>query len=136
MQLTKQFTEAQYAKALDSWHWLDGLDHLTPGFASLFGDLFMVAEDGSWWFLDTLDGTLTRQWNDGDELVAALDTEKGQDRYLMGALALGAGRPLAEDEVYGWAPPPMITGRFDVDGIKAFPFIVVVNVAGQIHGRR
>jgi len=139
MNLTKRFTDEQYAKALSSWDWLDGLDRLTPGFASLFGDLFLVAEDGSWWFLDTLEGTLSREWNDHGELAAALDTDRGQDRYLMGGLALGAGvrrgLALADDQVYGWAPPPILTGRFEIDDIKPFPFVVVVHVAGQLHGR-
>jgi hypothetical protein len=140
MQLTKQFSEEHYAKALASWDWLDGLDRLTPGFASLFGDLFLVARDGSWWFLDTLDGTLSREWNHRDELFAALDTDAGQDRYLMGGLALGAGErrgiTLTDDQVYGWAPPPMIARNFAVDDIKPFPFIVVLHVAGQFHGQQ
>jgi hypothetical protein len=140
MRLTKQFTEQQYAKALSSWTWLDGLDHLTPGFASLFGDLFLLGDEGSWWFLDTLEGTLRHEWTDHDHLVEALGTEAGQDRYLMGGLALGAGErrklTLEDDQVYGWAPPPMIARNFAVDDIKAFPFVVVVHVAGQFHGQR
>jgi hypothetical protein len=138
--LTKQFTEQQYAKALSSWTWLDGLDRLTPGFASLFGDLFLLGEKGAWWFLDTLEGTLSREWTHRDDLVAALGAEAGQDRYLMGGLALGAGErrklKLEDDQVYGWAPPPMIARNFAVDDIKAFPFVVVVHVAGQFHGQR
>jgi hypothetical protein len=137
MQLTKQFTEEQYMKALSSWYWLDGLDALTPGFASLFGDLFLVDADRAWWFLDTMEGTLNREWNGRDELLATLDTEQGQDRYLMGGLALGAfhrrGLELGPDQVYAWAPPPMITRSFEVDDIAVFPFVVAVHVAGQFH---
>jgi hypothetical protein len=139
MQLTKQFTMEQYAQTLDSWLWLDGLDRLTPSFTSLFGDVFLTAADGAWWFLDTMGGTLTREWPDRDALVAALDTEEGQDRYLLGGLAFGAGLrrglPLPDDHVYAWTPPPMITGSFDVDAITTFPFIVAVHVAGQIHAQ-
>ena len=137
MQLTKQFTEQQYAKALSSWYWLDGLDALTPGFASLFGDLFLVDQERAWWFLDTMEGALSREWNDREELLATLDTEPGQDRYLMGGLALGAfhrrGLELGPDQVYAWAPPPMITRSFEVDDIAVFPFVVAVHVAGQFH---
>ena len=55
----------------------------------------------------------------------------------MGGLALGAfhrrGLELGPDQVYGWAPPPMITGRFETDDITVFPFVVAVHVAGQFH---
>jgi hypothetical protein len=137
MELTKQFTDDQYMKALSSWYWLDGLDALTPGFASLFGDVFLVDKDRSWWFLDTMEGTLNREWADRDALLATLENETGQDRYLMGGLAMGAfhrrGLELSADQVYAWAPPPMITGRFDVDDIGVFPFVVAVHVAGPFH---
>lgn len=38
MELTKQFSEPQYARALESWTWLD-LDGKAPRFTSLFGDV-------------------------------------------------------------------------------------------------
>nr|WP_296075613.1 hypothetical protein [uncultured Actinoplanes sp.] len=133
----QRFSDDQYSRALESWEWLD-LDGLTPRFASLFGDLFLEALDGSWWFLDTFEGQLTREWADHDAMAAALDTEPGRDRYLSAGLAIGAyqrrGLRLGVDEVYAWAPPPLITGSFDVDDIGVFDFVVVVFVAGRLHG--
>jgi hypothetical protein len=138
MELTKQFSDEQYAKALDSWTWLD-LGGRTPRFASLFGDLFLEAADGSWWFLDTFEGELSREWAGRDEMDAALGTQKGQDRYLMAGLALAAhdrrGLRLRPDQVYAWAPPPMISGSFAADEIKIFGFVPVVHVAGQFHAQ-
>jgi hypothetical protein len=136
VELTKQFSDDQFAKALDSWGWLD-LDGKTPRFASLFGDVFLEGDDRAWWFLDTFEGELRREWDDRDAMVAVLQTEKGQDRYLMGGLALAAherrGLRLGPAQIYAWAPPPMVTGSFAADDIKVFPFVVVVHVAGQIH---
>ncbi|GID97267.1 hypothetical protein ACFQFC_17325 [Amorphoplanes digitatis] len=136
MELTKQFSDDQYAAALESWSWLD-LHGKTPRFASLFGNIFLEDEHGAWWFLDTLGGELTPGWASRAELIADLETEEGQDQYLLGALAMAAfhrrGLSLNDDEVYAYAPPPIVTGSFNVDEIQVFRFSVVVNIAGQLH---
>jgi hypothetical protein len=136
MELAKQFTEQQYAQALESWGWL-GLDGRVPRFASLFGDVFLEAEDGAWWFLDTFEGQVVRRWDSRADLTAELDTDDGRETYLMATLAMGAhhrrGLRLGADQVYAYAPPPIVTGSFDVDAISVFDFVVVVNLAGQLH---
>lgn len=138
MDLTKQFSEEQFTHALDSWGWLSFAGR-TPRFASLFGDLFLEADDGSWWFLDTFEGELSRPWADRAAMDAVLATEQGQDRYLMAGLAIGAyqrrGLRPGPAQIYAWAPPPMLTGSFATDEIKVFGFVPVVHVAGQIHGQ-
>jgi hypothetical protein len=136
VELTKRFSEADYAKALESWSWVD-LRGKTPRFTSLFGDVFLEGEAGDWWLLDTLEGELVRGWASAGELADVLETEKGQDRYLLGGLAMAAfhrrGLQLGESDVYAWAPPPVIGGSFDADTIRVFKFVVVVNAAGQLH---
>lgn len=136
MELTKQFSDEQYAVALESWSWLD-LHGKAPRFTSLFGNVFLEDRDGVWWYLDTFEGELAPRWPNGAALAAELDTEEGQDHYLLGALAMAAfhrrGLRLSSDEIYAYAPPPVITGSFDVDEIRTFKFSVAVNVAGQLH---
>jgi hypothetical protein len=136
VELTKQFSDRQYTAALDSWEWLD-LSGKTPRFTSLFGDVFLEGDDGVWWHLDTFEGELVPRWPTGAHLGAELRTDEGQDRYLLGALAMAAfhrrGLPLKDDEVYAWAPPPFITGSFDVDEIRVFSFVVVLTATGQLH---
>ena len=138
VEITKTFSDEQYSRALESWSWLD-LDGLTPRFASLFGNLFLEGGDGAWWFLDTFAGQLSREWDDHDAMTTALDTQAGQDRYLTAGLAMGAyqrrGLRLGVDEVFAWAPPPVITDSFAVDEIKVFDFVVVVFVAGRLHAQ-
>jgi hypothetical protein len=63
--LTRTFTLEQYAKATESWGWLD-LAGKTPIFTSPFGDVFYRSADGFWW-LDTLEGTLTRPWRTAED---------------------------------------------------------------------
>ncbi|MEU8070653.1 hypothetical protein AB0B20_12935 [Micromonospora sp. NPDC049151] len=82
MELTKQFSEREFAAALESWAWLD-LDGKAARFTSLFGDVFLESADGARWFLDTFEGQLIRGWGSRADLTAELDTEDGQDRYLL-----------------------------------------------------
>ncbi|MBO4142738.1 hypothetical protein J5U46_21550 [Micromonospora tulbaghiae] len=138
MELTKQFSEREYAAALESWAWLD-LDGKAARFTSLFGDVFLESADGAWWFLDTFEGQLVRGWNSRADLAAELDTEGGQERCLLAPLAMGAyqrrGLRLDASQIYAYAPPPIVTGSFDVDRIEVFGFVAVVNTAGQLHGQ-
>ena len=135
VEVTKQFPQ-QYARALDSWAWLD-LGGKVPRFTSLFGDVFLESADGAWWFLDTFEGHIERQWNSRADLAAELDTEEGRERYLMATLALAAyhrrGLRLGTDQVYAYVPPPVVTGSFDVDLIHVFDFVVVAHLTGQLH---
>jgi hypothetical protein len=90
MELTRSFTADQFARALESWDWAD-IQGKQPLSTSPFGDVFFQAQDG-FWFLDLLEGTLTRPWPDADALQAELNMATGQDRYLMARLAFAAER--------------------------------------------
>jgi hypothetical protein len=134
MRYTKTFTDEQYAQALDSWSWL-GLDGKRPLFTSLFGDVFLAAADGCW-YLDTIEGALTRVWATADELAADLASEQGQDRYLLAGLAEAAaarGLALAADQVYAFMPPPVLGGGVTAESVTVESFAVAVNITGQIH---
>lgn len=134
MELTRVFPPEQYERALESWSFMD-LTGKTPVFASLFGDVVFQGADGFWW-LDTLEGTLSRPWGSADELRAALNTQEGQDQYLLGGLALAAhdrGLALDDGQVYTFEKPPVLGGGFDVENVTVMDFVVAVNLAGQIH---
>ena len=136
MILTKSFDSAVFVRALAPWWWLDTAGK-TPVLSSLFGDVFFEATEG-YWYLDVVEGTISREWPSRAALVAELDSEDGQDRWLMGALAIGAherGTVLAAEEVYVFAPPPILTGIFDVETIMAMDFPTAMAVAAQIHER-
>ena len=134
MQLTKTWTADQYVGGLESWQWLD-LGNKTPVFTSLFGDVFFEAVDGCW-FLDSLEGSLSRAWDDREALEAALLTDEAQDRYLLAGLAHAAnerGIALGSDQVYDFTPPPILGGERVVENISAMDFVVSLNIAGQMH---
>jgi len=132
--LTRTFTRAQYAAATESWRWLD-LAGKTPIFTSPFGDVFFRARDGFWW-LDTLDGTLTRPWRTADEVKAELNSADGQNTYLMSGLATAAERSglrPGPDQVYDFRITPALGGPIEVGNIGVIDFVVGVNIAGQQH---
>jgi hypothetical protein len=133
MELTKRFSPDQFRRALESWAWLD-LEGKTPVLATLFGDVFFEL-NGSYWFLDTVEGTLTSQWSTGEMLQGELNTEEGQDKYLLGGLAMAADRAgltLGPDQVYDFKVPPILGGQFALDNILAMDFEVSVHIAGQL----
>jgi hypothetical protein len=133
VELIRTFETDQYLNALDSWRWL-GLAGKMPIFASPFGDVFFEADDGYWW-LDTLSAELTRKWPTLDELRAELDTEEGQDRYLLAGLAFGAERQglvLGDDEIYDFKVSPALGAPIELANICVRDFVVAVNIAGQL----
>ncbi len=87
---TKTFFPSQYAEALESWAWID-LDGKVPVLSSLFGHVFLQSVEG-YWYLDVIGGSLEMLWPDAASLQAALDTEGGQDEFLLGGIALAADR--------------------------------------------
>jgi hypothetical protein len=132
--LTKTFAADEYARALTSWQWL-GVQGKTPVLSSLFGDTFMQDADG-YWFLDTLEGTLELTWSTRDELQADLDSEEGQDKYLMGAFAMNrtdAGMTLGPSDVYAFQVPPRLGGPIDLSNVTVMPFVVIMHILGQVH---
>jgi hypothetical protein len=132
--LTKSFPADSYRRALESWDWL-GLGGRAPVLASLFGDLFLQDETG-YWFLDSLEGALDRIATTRDELHALLDSEGGQDRYLLGGLAMAAERRGLRLQPGGGLLLPSAAdprGRMDVESIVTMDFVVALHIAGQVH---
>jgi hypothetical protein len=136
MELTRSFSADQFARALESWDWVD-IQGKQPLFTSPFGDVFFQAQDG-FWFLDLLEGTLTRPWPDGDALQADLNTAEGQDRYLMAGLAFAAERqsiiPSAR-QVLSFKVAPVLGAAIAVENIEVMDFEVIVRLTGQLHGQ-
>lgn len=132
--LTKTFLPDQYAEALESWAW-SGLDAKVPILSSLFGHVFLQSAEG-YWYLDVISGSLEMLWSDAASLQAVLDSDDGQDQFLLGGIALAADRQgiaLAPNQVYDFNPPPVLGGPFDVANLVATDFVVAVNLSGQIH---
>ena len=136
MELTRRFSDQHYVRALESWTFVD-LGGKRPVFTSPFGDVFFQAADGFWW-VDTLEGALSRPWATGQELQASLNTPEGQDQYLLGGLAFAAedrGLVPGPEQVYGFAKPPVLGGAIEAENIEVIDFVVGVHIAGQLHAQ-
>jgi hypothetical protein len=134
MDVIRRFSPEAYGRALESWAWVD-LFGKEPRFTSPFGDVFLEGTDG-WWFLDTLEGTLTRRWDTAEACHAELNTIEGQEQFLLVGLAEAAdaaGVVPGEDEVYSFTRPPVLGGEMEPANIELLDFIVSVNLLGQIH---
>ena len=134
MELIKTFSPEQYGQALESWSWL-GLDGKTPVFSSLFGDVFFQSANG-FWFLDIVEGTVTRTWVTGDEMRSGLRSAEGQATYLLAGLAeaaAGLHGVLDAPQVYDFKIPPVLGGQVDVANLAKMDFVVSVDIAGQLH---
>ena len=135
MEPIRRFDERSYSAALESWAWLDGVAGMSPALANAFGDLFLQAEDGSFAFLSTLDGTLGPVWPDAASLQAAINTRQAQDELLLVGLvddASQAGLDPGPREVLSFNVPPVLGGDVSVDNLTVADFMVTVNLAGQI----
>jgi hypothetical protein len=131
--LTTNPSAEKFARGLESWDWLD-LAGKTPVLASLFGDIFFAAADG-YWFLSLMEGSLSPTGMTRDELQALLDTEDGQDQYLLGGLAMAAERSglvLGSDEVYLFVVPPNLGGSFSVENMMKADFAVALHITAQV----
>lgn len=134
MDLLRTFPPETWSQALDDWTWLD-LTGKAPLCASPFGDAFLEADDGIWW-LDHLEGRLTREFDNRESMSAALQGEDKQDHYLMAGLALAAERQglvAAPTEVYGFEIPPVLGGPITVENVKVYSFVVYASLTAQIH---
>jgi hypothetical protein len=134
MELVRTFTLEQYARGLLAWGWLRPRP-MEPIFASAFGDVFFRAADGIWW-LDTIEGSISRRWESEEALRAEIDTVAGQDNYLLAGLAVTAesrGLRAGPGQVFDFAVAPVLGGPFETDNIVVLDFVVKLTIAGQLH---
>lgn len=104
--------------------------------ASPFGDVFLQSPDGPYWVLSLLDGSFEQCASSAAELQEVLDTEDGQDDFLLGGLAMAAwraGHVPGSDEVLAFKIPPVLGGTFKVENIEVMDFVVIANLSGQLH---
>jgi hypothetical protein len=134
MELVRRFDAEIFARGLADWQWLLGDRKLEPVAASMFGDVFLQGEDGIW-FLDSLEGTLTLHWPDGTALQAALNTEEGQDRFLLAGIAISAqekGICPGPAQVLMFSTPPALGGEISSDNVEAMDYVVASSLCGQM----
>ena len=135
MDLIRRFSPDLLSEALADWQWLAQLAGKQPIVTSAFGDVFLRGNDGMW-FLDTIEGKLSREWDSPAALQAQLNTVDGQDRYLMASLAVAAfntGLVPGHRQVLSFKVAPALGGSFELQNVEVSDLIVALSIAGQIH---
>jgi hypothetical protein len=136
MEVIRRFEPEQFVSALESWEFAD-LTGKTPLFTSPFGDVFLQGVDGIW-FLDTLEGKVSKNWESVDELQSVLNTPDGQDSFLMAGLALAAdesGKRPTTSQIFDFSIAPYLGGAVALENVTVTDFVVSLNIAGQIHSQ-
>lgn len=126
--------ECELERALESWSWID-LSDKTPVAVTAFGDVFFVALTGIW-FLDKIEGTLTRVCGSREELATILESDEGKNHYLLAGFVQRAARegmPLGPGECYDFTVAPILGGNIGYENVQKRNLVVAINVAGQIH---
>jgi hypothetical protein len=103
--------------------------------ASLFGNVFLVSDEGCW-YLDIVEGAISRAWPDLDEMRSSLASAEARDRYLLEGLVHAAtdrGLTLGEASIYDFTVAPVLGGSLAMENVSVTDFVVGVNIAGQIH---
>ncbi|MCB1236348.1 MAG: DUF1851 domain-containing protein [Verrucomicrobiae bacterium] len=121
-------------RAIESWRWLP-LESKEPIRVTKFGDIFFSGEDGIW-FLDTLEGKLTKVCESRNELEAILRTEDGENHFFFAGFVERAereGMRLNEGECYDFSINPVVGGKLEYENVEPRNFVVAVNIAGQLH---
>jgi len=125
---------ADVNRALESWDWLP-IQSKVPFSITAFGDVFLESSEGIW-FLDSLEGTLTKVAETREELQSILSSEEMQDHYLMAGFVIRAnneGMRLGQNECYEFKIPPVLSGPIEFDNIEVQNFVVALHIRGQIH---
>lgn len=132
MLLVKQSIE-DIEDALEAWDWID-FSGKTPLITTCFGDVFFDSEEGMF-FLDSIGGTLERVAGSKQELQEFLNTQDGQDHFLMAALvglARDTGLILDDGECYDFKVSPALSGAMEISNMQKMTFKVSLHLAGQL----
>jgi hypothetical protein len=120
-------------QGLEAWDWID-FSGKEPFITTCFGDVFFESNDGVY-FLDTLGGTLEKVASSKEELQDILNTEEGQDHFLMAGLALAAqesGLNIGEGGCLDFKVNPAVGGPLTVENLDVMSFAISLDIAGQI----
>jgi hypothetical protein len=122
-------------RGLSTWHWID-IGDKQPLRVTAFGDVFFLDSENHVWFLDRMEGNLEHAFSSIDEMNGILESEEGQESFLLAAFILRAEREgmfLNEGECYEWKVPPVLGAGVEFQNICKMNFVTALNVSGQLH---
>jgi hypothetical protein len=105
-----------------------------------FGDLFLLAPDGSIHRLDVGRGRIERVAKNQDDFLAKMDDEATANQWLVISLVdalVKAGLSLPPGQCYGFKVSPALGGGYTVDNTTTLPFAEHYALNARLHaGKR
>ncbi|WP_026972748.1 hypothetical protein [Aliagarivorans marinus] len=129
--INPQATDIQ--QALQAWDWLD-LDGYTPLAVTAFADVFFEGH-GHVVFLDRVGGELHPVCANQQELKLVLESEEGQDHYLMPSLVEQAqerGMQLNPGFCYDFLTSPRLNGPVTIENLCIRGFVESLQQTGEL----
>lgn len=124
-----------WAHLLTGWEWL-----LPPEFTvwlmNKYGDLFLIAPDGSVHMLDIGAGSLTKLAESRDDFSRLIDEDENAEDWLMIPLVdrlVEAGVHLKPGECYSFLTPPILGGDYTVENTVVLPITEQYGLYGSYH---
>lgn len=127
--------EIYFEDVLEAWSWLIPRD-VTPLVVTAFGDMFLVAPDGSVRFLDSAAGTCAEVAASVDEWKEKIREPGLQDEWFMPGLLKQlrkSGQRLARGECYSTVQSICLGGSFTPENWRPTPWRVHIVYAGSLH---
>ena len=119
---------------LTDWRWLIG-SHLKLWHVTKFADVLLMDAAGGIYFLDTLEGAVSKIANSEAEFVSKAESDHNADHWFMAGLVDGAARrgmsPAAE-ECLSFKFAPQLGGPIDLDNVEVSSLILSLSISGQI----
>ena len=120
--------------ALADWRWLVS-GTFRPLVVTALGDLFMIGEDGSVHFLDTIAGTCAPVATSVEEWERKLGDDAQFDQWFMPGFVkeLREQNPLCQGECYSPRHPPVLGGKFTIENWPPANWNVHFSHEGRVH---
>ena len=113
-------------------------EEFTLWLVNRFGDLLIVADDGSVRLLDVGSGSLVRLADSRDDFGLKLDQGDNASQWLLIPIVdacVEKGLRLGSNDCYGFKVPPSLGGNYDLDNIEPTDLAVHCSVLAQIHAK-
>ena len=133
-QFIKDISKIDLDDICSDWQWLLNNKYL-PIMVSLSGDMFLVDETATTFWLDTGKGQMKKIADSIDHFKYLLEDLDNIDEWLLASTVLDlieAGILLKENEVYSYKTMPILNGDYSLENFEPTDISVHFSITGQI----
>jgi hypothetical protein len=124
-----------WAALLSDWHWLLPAE-FSVWLMNKFGDLVLIADDGTILFFDVGAGEVERIADNKEDFCQKIDLGDNANVWLMIPLIdqlNGLGTRLSEGRCYSFLTPPILGGEYSAKNTVTLPIAEHYGVYASIH---